>query len=109
MSVFRIDAFEVPADVVTELRAAAWPTLQVIRAQDGYIRDQWFEKATGAGKINVVTLAEWRDAESIDRAVEAVRVHNAKTGADPAAFLSKRGIVAHRSVFNALPDSELEQ
>ena len=96
---FRIDAFTVPEAARPEFERRSRQTHALLRQQAGFVRDHWFEKVSGDGTIDVITMVEWRDEASIASAIPVVRAMHAATGFDPAAFCRENGIVANLGVY----------
>jgi hypothetical protein len=71
----------------------------------GFVRDLWFEKVSGNGSVNVITMAEWQDEASIRSARQAVEEMHAANGFDPAAFARRHGIIESKAVYK-LRDAE---
>jgi heme-degrading monooxygenase HmoA len=102
---YRIDSFNLPEAARPEFERRAKQTLALLRQQPGFVRDLWFEKVSGDGSVNVVTMAEWQDEASIRSAGQAVRAMQAATGFDAAAFTRSQGIVESKAVYK-LRDAE---
>lgn len=101
---YRIDTFTLPEAARAEFVAQSLRTISLLRTLPGFIRDRWFEKVSGPGTVNVVTMVEWQDAASIDNAIPAVRAMHAANGFDAAAFSRAHGIVESKAVYEELPD-----
>ena len=102
-SLYRIDTFTVPGGAREAFLAASTRTIALLRTRPGFVRDRWFEKVSGAGRVDVVTMVEWADADSLRDAVEAVRALHAEHGFDAEAFAAVHGIVGSKAVYAARP------
>lgn len=92
--VYRVDRFIVPATARGEFLQRVVETHEILRAQEGFIRDAILEKASGPGRFNLVTIAEWRSQTDMDRAKSAVLAMQAKSGFNPQEILARLGIGA---------------
>lgn len=81
--VFRIDSFAVPAAAMADFQAQVSQTLAVLRTQPGFVRDQAFERISGPGRFNIVTMVEWQDEASQAPAIAAVQALHRQLGIDP--------------------------
>lgn len=52
------------------------------------------EQTDGLGKYNIVTVAEWKNQESIDAAKKVVQEEHAKNGFSPQKTMQRLGIEA---------------
>lgn len=96
---YRIDTFTLPNDARAEFERRAQQTIALLRQQPGFIHDAWFEKVSGDGAVNVITMVEWQDEDSIRAAARVVQARDAASGLDPAAFRARYGIVSSAAVF----------
>jgi heme-degrading monooxygenase HmoA len=98
---YRIDTFNLPDAARAEFERRARETIALLRQQPGFIRADWFEKVSGDGSVNVVTMAEWQDEASIKAAAQVVRAMHAANGFDAAAFTRLHGIVESKAVYRS--------
>ena len=96
---YRIDTFVLPEPARRKFVEVSRCTIEVLRTQPGFVRHQWFEKISGAGSVDVVTIVEWRDAQSIKSAAQAVRTLHAEMSFDAAAFARMHGILESKAVY----------
>ena len=96
---YRIDTFTVPEEARREFAARSVRIIALLRTQPGFVRDHWFEKISGAGAVNVVTLVAWQDVQSIEAAGRTVRALNACDGFDATAFAREHGIIESKAVY----------
>lgn len=102
---YRIDSFNLPDAARPQFERRAKETLALLRRQPGFVRDQWFEKVSGEGSFNIVTMVEWEDDTDIQTVAQAVRAMHAENGFDPAAFTRLYGIVESKALYK-LRDTE---
>lgn len=106
--IYRIATYTLPDAARAQFLSGAVPTIAHLRAQPGFIRGQWFEKISGAGAVNVVTLSVWEDMAGLEQAGVSVRQLHAKIGFDPASVAELKGVVRNEAIFEEreprLPD-----
>src|SRR5690349_19305704 len=66
--VFRVDIFNVPQRARRRFLEAVEATHRVLRTIPGLIEDHILEKPGGPGASSIVTIAMWRDEETVRRA-----------------------------------------
>lgn len=93
-TVYRVDKFVVPEAAREEFLTKIVETHQLLRRQPGFIRDVILEQVAGPGKFNIVTIAEWKDRQSIDAARAVVQRAHAKKGFSPRELMDRLGIEA---------------
>jgi heme-degrading monooxygenase HmoA len=96
---YRIDTFNLPDAARQEFELRSAQTISLLRKQPGFVRDHWFEKVSGSGSVNVITMVAWKDEASIQTAAQAVRAMHAANGFDAAAFALSHGIVESKAVY----------
>jgi heme-degrading monooxygenase HmoA len=62
---YRIATYAMPDAARDEFLAQSRIARDLVRVQPGYLGDQWLEKVAGPGTVNIITIAKWRDADSI--------------------------------------------
>lgn len=99
--VYRLDTFTVPDAAIDEFVSRLRETHELLRKQPGFIQDFILEQPAEDGGIRMVTLVEWEDEASIERARDAVRAMREKTGFNPGAFMNRMGIESDLSEYRA--------
>lgn len=69
-------------------------THRPLRQQPGFVRDLLLESPRPDDHFTLVTLVEWRDSLSVERARAAVAAHYDRDNFDPRAFMAQLGIEA---------------
>lgn len=92
--IFRVDKFIVPENARDEFLSRIMETHRILRAQPGFLQDSILEQTDGPGKYNIVTIAEWKNQESIAAAKEVVQEEHAKSGFSPQQTMERLGIQA---------------
>jgi heme-degrading monooxygenase HmoA len=98
---FRIDSFFVPDAARAEFEAQMRQNLAFIETLAGFRGHVVFEKTSGPGAFNLVTLAVWDSSDAIEKAGLAVRAHYQKVGFDMPALLARWGAKAELGNFHA--------
>lgn len=93
-SVFRIDTFVVPDAARDAFLAKVSETHELLGRMDGCLQNRVLEKVAGPGKFNIVTLVEWSDASSFERARAFMKNRHEQTGFNAQDFWSRLGIEA---------------
>lgn len=90
---YRIDKFAVPAGSRDEFLERVYATHRFLREQDGFVRDHLLQQQTPDG-INVITIAEWQNADVAKIVGDAVKRHYEATGFDVHEFIQRLGVTA---------------
>ena len=101
-SLYRVDKFMVPSEGREEFLAAVTVTHELLRKQDGFLRDLVLEQRSGPRMFNFVTLAEWTGPEAIERASKGVADLHRQVGFDRQAFMSRLGVKADIGTYERL-------
>jgi heme-degrading monooxygenase HmoA len=101
-SLLRIDKFVVPASSREEFLRRVRETHDILRLQSGFVRDAILEQYAGPGRFNLVTIAEWRSQDDIDKARTAVLEAHAASGFDPREAIERLGIEADIAYYRQL-------
>ncbi len=80
--IFRVDKFIVPDKSRERFLGMVEQTHEVLRNQEGFVRDVVLEKETGPGVYNIVTVVQWTDERYLPGAVEAVARRHAELDFD---------------------------
>ena len=92
--IYRVDKFIVPENAREEFLSKIMETHRILRTQPGFLQDSILEQTGGPGKYNIVTVAEWKNQESIDAAKKVVQKEHAKNGFSPQQTMQRLGIQA---------------
>jgi heme-degrading monooxygenase HmoA len=82
-SVYRLDRFVVPATARDEFLKNINRVHSVLREQRGFIWDAILENDAGPDEFNIVTIAEWENAEVMEPAKAAVMASHRQANCDP--------------------------
>ena len=104
---YRIDRFVVPASGRTEFLDRVTTTHELLRNQDGFVRDLIVEQQSGPSEFNIVTLVEWTDQSVVEHVSAAVAKLHAAIGFDPHEMIGRLGIRADIAGYHEL-DGQLK-
>lgn len=90
--IYRVGMFTVPETARREFERRSFEAIALLRAQPGFVHDQWLVRIGGDSEINIITIAAWQNEESVAAAGEAIKAMHAKVGFDPKAFAAEHGI-----------------
>lgn len=90
--IFRVDKFIVPDARREHFLEMVEKTHEVLRRQEGFVRDVILEKDAGPGVFNIVTLVQWADDSYLRGAVEAVARRHAELGFDKTAAMAEMDV-----------------
>lgn len=99
---YRVDRFVVPASGRTEFLDRVTTTHELLRKQDGFVRDLILEQQSGPSEFNVVTLVEWTDQSVVEHVSAAVAKLHADGGFDPREMIDRLGIRADIAGYHEL-------
>jgi heme-degrading monooxygenase HmoA len=93
-AVFRVDKFVVPAEAREEILSKVRATHELLRLQQGFVRDFVLEQFSGPGEFNLVTIVEWENQAAVDNVVPIVQAAQERAGFDRQATLTRLGVRA---------------
>ena len=91
---YRVDKFIVPEHGQDEFLDRVATTHELLRRQDGFVRDFVLEQQSGPGEFNTVTFVEWSSQDPVGRVSAAVTKLHADIGFDRQEMFSRLGIKA---------------
>ena len=99
-SVFRIDKFVVPADVLPALMERVRRSQRLLNGVPGCQQNLVLTQTGGAGEVNLMTIIEWENADALNAAKAVVQQTYADEGFDPASFLQSLGVLMDAGTYN---------
>ena len=103
-SVFRVDKFVVPATAREEILGKVRMTHELLRRQDGFVRDFVLEQFSGPGEFNIVTMVEWESQEAVDRVVPIVKAAHERIAFSPQDTIARLGVKADIANYQRVPE-----
>ncbi|MGX8008681.1 antibiotic biosynthesis monooxygenase [Mesorhizobium sp. ORM8.1] len=103
-SVFRVDKFVVLAQARDEILARVFQTHELLRRQEGFVRDYLLEQFSGPGEFNLVTMVEWESQEAVDKVVPIVKAAHERIAFSPQETLQRLGVKADIANYQRVPE-----
>jgi len=104
-SVFRVDKFVVPAEARDEILSRVFQTHELLRQQDGFVRDFLLEQFSGPGEFNLVTMVEWESQGAVDKVVPIVKAAHDRIAFSPQETLKRLGVKADIANYQRIPEA----
>jgi hypothetical protein len=92
--VYRVDIFNVPIQARRRFLDRVEETHRVLRTIPGFIEDHILERPGGPSACNIVTIAIWKDEETVRHAKAVVGDWHARTGFNPQKLMRDLGVEA---------------
>jgi hypothetical protein len=92
--VYRVDIFNVPIQARRRFLDRVEETHRVLRTIPGFIEDHILERPSGPGACTIVTIAIWKDEETVSQARVAVGDWHVRTGFNPQKLMKELGVEA---------------
>lgn len=102
MSIYRIDKFTVPAHAREEFLQRLLQTREILRSQDGFVRDYLLEQDATDGIGHMLTFVEWESAEVVPRVAATVAERHKALGFDRYEMYDRLGIIAEFGTYRPL-------
>ncbi|TPN79640.1 antibiotic biosynthesis monooxygenase [Mesorhizobium sp. CU2] len=103
-SVFRVDKFVVPAEAREEILGKVRMTHELLRRQDGFVRDFVLEQFSGPGEFNIVTMVEWESQEAVEKVVPIVKAAHERIAFSPQETIARLGVKADIANYQRVPE-----
>lgn len=104
-TVFFLDKFIIPVEALASFSKQMQFNRNFIRLLEGFITDYAISRQTDDGDIELITVAIWRDLNSLDNAKKIVQEEYKRIGFNPALFLQELKITMERQLYNAFENS----
>ena len=102
-AVFRVDKFVVPDEAREEILSKVRATHELLRLQQGFVRDFVLEQFSGPGEFNLVTIVEWQNQAAVDNVVPIVKATQERAGFGRQATLTRLGVRADIANYQRIP------
>lgn len=102
--VYFIDKFFIPKGSIKEFTERMNYNRRFIKNLPGFITDEAYEQKDGDGNLTVITVAAWRNQQSINNAKNAVQAEYKRIGFNPVEFYQRLNIKMERGAYSALED-----
>ena len=84
-----IDKFLVPREAIEDFTNRMNYNRNIIKGISGFLSDTVYKKINENGKIIIITIAEWKDENSLATAREAVQNEYKRNGFDLPGFIAR--------------------
>ncbi|MBV8643957.1 MAG: antibiotic biosynthesis monooxygenase [Candidatus Eremiobacteraeota bacterium] len=101
--VYRIDSFLVPLAARDEFLARVTPTHELLRQQDGFVRDFLVERTVDETHCSIITIVEWASADATNGVFPKVQALHRAQNFDPHALMQRLGITANLGLYRPIP------
>lgn len=95
--IYHVDKYVVPPQALAEFIGKTRKTHDLLRGLPGFVQDFVLEQSSGPGEYNFVTIVEWKNLESVEKAKSAVSTLHRKMRFDPQKTFAQLGIKADRA------------
>lgn len=102
MKQFFIDKFTVPQNAKEEFVQRMNYNRNFIKNLPGFIEDKAYERTDEKGNFVCITIAVWKNEESVDKAKEAVQREYKRIGFNPAEMLARLNITLDRDTYQEI-------
>jgi len=103
METVLIDQFVVPEAAVEEFLRAAHFSANIVKTRPGFVEGYVFKRASGEGRVNVVTTAVWESQAAMEAARKSVAEEFEKVGFKPPEIMKRLGVQIERGVYHRAP------
>jgi len=103
METILIDQFVVPEAAVEEFLEQVHFSARLIRSRPGFVEGYVFRRASGEGRVNVVTTAVWASEAAMNEAKRSIPEEFAKVGFNPLEIMKRLGVQIERGVYQRAP------
>lgn len=104
--VCRVDKFIVPPQSCEAFVEKLKSTHALLKTMDGFVQDFVLQQCAGPGKFNVVTLVEWENAASIEKAKAIMAARYKKENFNPQEMFARLDITADRGDYQRIDTTQ---
>ena len=103
METVLVDQFVVPEAVVDEFLRHAHFSANLVKTRSGFVDGYVFKRASGDGRVNVITTAVWASQAAMDDAKKSIAEEFAKIGFNPPEIMKRLGVQIERGIYHRAP------
>jgi hypothetical protein len=103
METVLIDQFVVPETAVEGFLKHTHFLASLVKTRSGFVEGHIFRRASGDGRVNVVTTAVWASQAAMDDAKKSISEEFAKIGFNPPEIMKRLGVQIERGVYHRAP------
>jgi len=101
-AVYFVDEFEIPEKSYKKFKEKLDYNRNFIKTLDGFIKDEIIKNIDNPSKINIITIAVWKDQKSLDNAKELVKAEYERIDFNPAEFTQELNVKMKRGIYSNL-------
>jgi heme-degrading monooxygenase HmoA len=95
-----IDRFFVPENSIEEFIQRMNYNRSFIKNLSGFIKDEVYQQIDEEGNLTIITIAIWKNQESLSNAKNAVQAEYKRIDFNPADFYQRLNIKLERGIYN---------
>ena len=99
MEAVLIDQFVVPETALDEFLRHVHRSASIVRTRPGFVEGHVFRRASGDGRVNVVTSAVWENSAAMEEAKKSIAAEFAKIDFNPPEIMKRLGVMIERGVY----------
>jgi heme-degrading monooxygenase HmoA len=103
METILIDQFVVPEAAVEEFLRHVHFSANLVKTRPGFVEGYVFKRASGAGRVNVITTAVWASQAAMEDARKSIAEEFAKLDFNPPEIMRRLGVQIERGVYQRAP------
>lgn len=100
--VYFVDEFEIPKEYYIQFKEKLDYNRNFIKNINGFIKDEVVKNADELDNINIITIAIWKDEQSLNQAKKLVQSEYRRIGFDPTKFNQNLNIKMKRGTYSYL-------
>lgn len=95
-----IDKFFVPGNSIEEFSQRMNYNRSFIKNLSGFIKEEVYQQIDEERNLTIITVAIWKDQESLSNAKNAVQAEYKRIDFNPADFYQRLNIIMERGIYN---------
>ena len=103
METVLIDQFVVPEAAVEEFLGQVHFSANLVKTRPGFVEGYVFKRASGDGRVNVITTAVWASQAAMEDARKSISEEFAKIGFNPPEIMRRLGVQIERGIYQRAP------
>ena len=103
MEAVLIDQFVVPEGAVEEFLQHVRFSANIVKTRPGFVEGYVLQRASGDGRVNVVTTALWASQVAMEDARKSIAAEFASIGFNPPEIMKRLGVQIERGIYHRAP------
>jgi predicted ester cyclase len=101
-SIYLVDEFEIPKESYHKFKEKMDYNRSFIHNLEGFVKDDVIIKEDTADQINIMTIAVWKNKQSLEEAKHSVQSEYKRIGFNPKEFYEKLNLNMKRGIYSLL-------